>query len=276
MIDAFQVASTRLWLIEAAWLQTILSIADGKGDIEALQTKIGAPLTNTRTVRMVDGIAVVPITGPIFRYANLFTQISGATSTEVLATDIRTALDNSYVRGIVLDIDSPGGEATGINELAALIHRSRDVKPIVAYAGGMMASAAYWIGSAAEEVVADATALIGSIGVVTTYYDTRKRDEKADVRRVEIVSSNSPDKRIDPNTDEGRAKVQATVDALSDVFVNAVARNRATTAQRVLSDFGRGGVLVGAQAKTAGMVDRMGSLEAVIAELAGRQRATRS
>ena len=271
---ALTAISTSPWLIQAEALETILAIANRMGDPEALQTKLGRRLDNTRTVQMVDGVAVIPISGPIFRYANIFTEISGATSTQVLATDIRTALDNPYVTGIVLDINSPGGEATGINELANLIHSAK--KPVVAYAGGTMASAAYWLGAAAGEVVADATAIVGSIGVVMSYLDTTERDKKSDVRRVEIVSSSSPDKRLDPNTDAGRAKVQAMVDALAEVFINSVAKFRGTTAEKVKSDFGRGGVLVGAQAKAAGMVDRIASLEAVIAELAGRLPAIRS
>lgn len=269
MIDAFALAASRPWLIQQESLETILSIAQRYGDPEALQTRLGRPLDNTRAVSMRDGVAVIPVTGPIFRYANLFTEISGATSTEMLATDIQSALDNPYVRAIVLDINSPGGEATGINELAKLVSSGRAIKPIKAYAGGTMASAAYWIGSAADEVIVDDTAVVGSIGVVMSYQDTSARDAKSDVRTVEIVSSQSPDKRINPATDEGRAKVQATVDALAEVFVSAVAAHRGVSTEKVLADFGRGGVLVGADAVKAGMADRIGSLESVIAELAG-------
>ncbi|CBA14755.1 S49 family peptidase [Xanthomonas albilineans] len=269
MTDAFHLAASRPWLIQQESLETILAIAQRYGDPEALQTRTGRPLDNARTISMRDGVAVVPITGPVFRYANLFTEISGATSTQVLATDIQSALDNPYVRAIVLDINSPGGEATGINELAKLIHAGSACKPIKAYAGGTMASAAYWLGAAADEIVIDDTAVLGSIGVVMSYLDTSARDAKSDVRRVEIVSSQSPDKRVDPSTDEGRAKVQAQVDALADVFVAAVARYRNTSTDTVLSDFGRGGVRVGADAVKAGMADRIGSLESVIAELAG-------
>jgi len=276
MIDAFNVAASQPWMITAEYLETILNISQRLGDVEALQTRLGKPLDNTRTARNVEGVAVIPITGPIFRRANLFTEISGATSTQVLATDIRAAADNPYVTGIVLDIDSPGGEAAGINELANLVRRANSIKPVIAYAGGTMASAAYWIGAGAGEVVADATAVIGSIGVVMSYMDTSARDAKSDVKRVEIVSSASPDKRVDPNSEDGRAKIQATVDALADVFIGSVAKFRRTTAEKVKSDFGRGGVLVGTQAKAAGMVDRIGSLETVIAELAGQLRATRS
>jgi ClpP class serine protease len=269
MIDAFHLASSRPWLIQRESLETILAIAQRYGDPEALQARQGRPLDNTRTVTMRDGVAVIPVTGPVFRYANIFTEISGATSTGVLARDIQAAIDNPYVRGIVLDFNTPGGEATGINELANLIAAGRKQKPIKAYGGGTVASAGYWLASAADEIIIDETALLGSIGVVMSYLDTSARDAKSDVRTIEIVSSQSPDKRIDPATDEGRAKVQTIVDALADTFVSAVARNRGVSVDTVVSDFGRGGVLVGAAAVEAGMADRLGSLEAVIAELAG-------
>ncbi|WP_300616088.1 S49 family peptidase, partial [Dokdonella sp.] len=274
MIDAFRIAASRPWYIQRESLESILAVADRQGDVEALQTRLGRPLDNTRAVSMRDGVAVIPVTGPIFRYANLFTSISGATSTQELATDIQTALDNPYVRAIVLDFDSPGGEATGISELARLIAGARDRKRIVAYGGGIVASAAYWLASAADEIVIDDTAMLGSIGVVMSYLDTSERDAKAGVRRVEIVSSQSPDKRIDPATESGRAKVQATVDALAGLFVDAVAANRDVTVDTVLTDFGQGGVLVGAAAVAAGMADRLGSLESVIAQLAGSASTT--
>jgi signal peptide peptidase SppA len=269
MIDAFSLAAERPWLIQRESLELILQIADRGGDVQALQTKLGRPLENARTVTMRDGVAVVPVSGPIFRYANLFTEISGATSTGVLARDLQAALDNPYVRGIVLDINSPGGEVTGINELANLIYGARGKKPLVAYVGGTGASAAYWLASAADEIVIDETAVLGSIGVVMSYMDTTERDSKSGVRRVEIVSSRAPDKRLDPGTDEGRAKVQGLLDALEDTFVSTVARNRNTTAERVVADFGQGGVRVGKDAIAVGMADRIGSLESVIAELAG-------
>jgi len=269
MIDAYAIASSTPWLIQREALQTILAIADRQGDVEALQTKLGRPLDNTRVVTMRDGVAVIPVTGPIFRYANLFTEISGATSTGVLARDIQTAVENPYVRGIVLDFNTPGGEATGINELAKLIADVRGMKPIKAYVGGMAASAGYWLAAAADEIIVDEIAMLGSIGVVMSFLDTAERDAKSGVRSVDIVSSQSPDKRVDPNTDEGRAKVQATVNALAEVFVQAVATHRGVKPEKVLSDFGRGGVLVGADAIKAGMADRIGSLESVIAELAG-------
>lgn len=269
MIDAFTIASSRPWLIQADALENILSIAQRQGDPEALETRLGQPLQNTRTVRMRDGVAIIPVTGPVFRYANLFTRISGATSTQDLATDVQAALDNPYVRAIVLEFNTPGGEATAINELADAIHAGRAKKPIKAYVDGLAASAGYWLASACDEIIMSSTGLVGSIGVVMSQQDTTERDAKSGVRTVQIVSSQSPDKRLDITGDDGRAKVQTIVDALADVFVAAVARNRKVTTATVLSDFGQGGVLVGKDAVKARMADRIGSLETVIAELAG-------
>ncbi|MDY4296822.1 MULTISPECIES: S49 family peptidase [unclassified Xanthomonas] len=269
MSDAFHLAASRPWLIQRESLETILAVAQRAGDPQALQSRLGRPLDNTRRVTMRDGVAVIPATGPMFRYANLFTEISGATSTQVLATDIQAALDNPYVKAIVLELNTPGGEASGIGELADMIYAARGSKRIVGYVGDLAASAGYWFGSACDELVIAETGMVGSIGVVMSYLDTSERDAKAGVRTLEIVSSQSPDKRLDPKTDEGRAKVQSIVDSLAEVFVGAVARNRGVPVDTVLSDFGRGGVLLGAEAVKAGMADRIGSLEAVITELAG-------
>ncbi|WP_256578832.1 S49 family peptidase, partial [Pseudomonas sp. R26(2017)] len=149
-----------------AALDNLLAISDRLGDPMALEAKRGERLENTRQVAVRNGVAVVPVVGPIFRYANLFTEISGATSTQVLATDIQQALDDPKVKAIVLNIDSPGGVASGINELAELIYAGRDRKRIVSYIGGTGASAGYWIASAASEIVIDEASLAGSIGVV--------------------------------------------------------------------------------------------------------------
>ncbi|WP_109512576.1 S49 family peptidase [Pseudomonas ovata] len=266
MPRALELAAAQPWLMLPDALDNLLSIADRMGDPMALETRKSERLEETRRVTLRNGVAVVPVIGPVFRYANLFTEISGATSTQVLATDIQRALDDPKVRAIVLNIDSPGGVASGINELADLIHAGRDRKKIVAYIGGIGASAAYWIASAATEIVIDETALAGSIGVVV---ETVVENEAASGRkRYQIVSRNAPNKRPDMATEEGRAKVGETIDAMADVFVAKVARNLGVTAEQVpeMGDFG--GLRVGAAAVEAGLAHRLGSLESLLTELA--------
>ncbi|TKD46083.1 S49 family peptidase [Azotobacter chroococcum] len=265
MPRAFELAASRPWLMLPDALDTLMAIADRQGDPEALEARLGKPLDNTRAVSLRDGVAVIPVTGPIMRYANLFTRISGATSTQELATDLQAALDDPKVRAIVLNVDSPGGEATGINELADMIHAARGRKPIKAYVGGTGASAAYWIASAADEVVVDDTALLGSIGVVV---EVAIRKEADGIKRYTITSSNAPNKRPDLDTEQGRAEVAKSIDALAEVFVAKVARNLAVDPEGVpvMGDFG--GLKVGAAAVDAGLAHRLGSLESLLTELA--------
>lgn len=232
-------------------------------DPKAVRTRDGRAVDGAAGVTIRDGVAVIPIVGPIFRYADFFVEMCGGATVEAMAKDLRTALESPSVRAVLLDVDSPGGEANGISELAAMIRAGTAVKPIVAYVGGDGCSAAYWLASASCEVVIDRTAMVGSIGVVMGY--PRKRD---DPRSVEFVSSVSPDKRPDVDTDGGRVVIQRVVDDMAAVFVASVAEHRGVSVETVLADFGRGGVLVGEKAVAAGMADRLGSFESVLAELA--------
>lgn len=259
---AFEMAASMPWLVEASWLETILSVAARENEsIEAVEARLGRKLDNTYSVRVRDRVAVIPVNGVIFRRASLFSMISGGASTEILARDFTAALEDAAVRAIVFDIDSPGGEAFGIPEFADMIHAARGQKPIGAYVGGSGSSAAYWIASACDQVVCDQGAILGSIGVVVAMRTGRNEKE------VEIVSSQSPNKRVDVETEAGRSQVQTIVDDLADVFIGSVARNRDVTASTVAQEFGRGGSFVGRKAVEAGLADRLGSLEGLIAEL---------
>lgn len=266
MLRALELAASQPWLMLPDALDNLLAISDRMGDPMALATKRGERLEETRSVSLRNGVAVVPVIGPIFRYANLFTEISGATSTQVLATDIQRALDDPKVKAIVLNIDSPGGVASGINELAEMIFAGRSRKRIVAYIGGTGASAGYWVASAASEIVIDEASLAGSIGVVV---EAVVENESASGRkRYQIVSRNAPNKRLDLATEEGRSKLGETIDALGDVFVAKVARNLGVDAEKVPEMGDHGGLRVGADAVKSGLAHRVGSLESLITELA--------
>ena len=265
MPRAFELAASRPWLMLPADLDNLMAIADRQGDPEALEARLGRPLDNTRAVTMRDGIAVIPVTGPIMRYANLFTRISGATSTQELATDLQAALDNPQVKGILLNMDSPGGEANGINELGDMIYAARGKKPIKAYAGGSLASGAYWLASAADEVVIDDTALVGSIGVVLEVAIRKAGDGE---KRYTITSSNAPNKRPDLETEEGRGEIAKSINALGEVFAAKVARNLGVDPEQVPGMGDHGGLRVGAAAVEAGLAHRLGSLESLITEMA--------
>ncbi|HBY61542.1 MAG TPA: S49 family peptidase, partial [Solibacterales bacterium] len=231
-LRAYTTITSTHWAMTQEYIELMADIAPRENDpIEAVERKLGRRLENTREVTVRDGVATIPVLGPIFRYADFFTAISGGATVEAIAQDLTVALEDPAVRSIVLYIDSPGGEVNGINELGDMIYAARGVKPIAAYGSFLMASAAYWLGSAAERVILDASALAGSIGVRTAVRDPTKTPS----RTIEFISSQSPGKRTDPTTDAGRAAIQAEIDRLADVFIAAVARNRGVSVERVIA-----------------------------------------
>jgi len=265
------------WAITEAALKTIVSIADRerhdldsllKGeqqiDTTALSAKLGQPLGESARAQIRGNTAVIPVLGPIFPRANLFTAVSGATSLEMLAMDFNTAMEMDEVETVVFDIDSPGGQVNGTSEFVDMVYAAREKKTIKAYIQGVGASGAYWIASAADEVILSETAVLGSIGVLAVYHDTSQRDAAAGVKKVQFVSSVSPMKAPDLNSDEGRASIQNIVDQMAGVMVASIARNRGTSEETVVSEFGGGGVYVGALAVGQGLADRIGSLEEVL------------
>ncbi|MFN7402414.1 MAG: S49 family peptidase, partial [Alphaproteobacteria bacterium] len=150
------------WAITESALAMILEIAERENEKpEAVAARLGRELKNTHHVTERDGVAVIPVTGPLFRSAKLFTQVSGATSYEMLAQYFTAALEHPDIHAIILTIDSPGGEVNGCAELANMIFAARGRKPILAYASGDAASGAYWIASAADEIVVSETSGLG-------------------------------------------------------------------------------------------------------------------
>lgn len=228
---------------------------------KSLALRDGKRRENATHTEQLGSVARIVIDGPIYRYADYFTKYSGGVTTAALAKEMQAALDDPQVHAIALIIDSPGGEATGINELADTIYQARGQKPIHAYIEGYGASAAYWIASAADVVTVDENALVGSIGTVAGYPDPSKRIKYT----IDFVSSQSPKKRVDPTSTDGAAYLQSLVDDMTEVFIAKVMRNRGMTRQQVLAV--EGGMVIGQHAVTAGLADRIGSEEQTLRAL---------
>ncbi len=213
-----KILNKTIWAITPEMMGTMVEIArENRKTPEAIAREMGKDMKDTNAASIRDGVAVIKVSGPLFRYANLMTQICGVTSYELLAQDFNKAVQNPNIKGILLDIDSPGGEVNGCSELSDMIYQARGTKPIIAYASGACCSGAYWIASACDKILTADTAILGSIGVVSIF---EKDDED---KTIEIVSSQSPNKRPDINTEEGKAKIQARVDELAEVFIAKVA-----------------------------------------------------
>ena len=254
------------WAITESALNNILTIASRQNEsIEVVSAKLGRELDNSYVTEIREGVAVIPVVGPLFRYANIFTAISGASSYEILAKDFTSALENPDVHSIILDIDSPGGEVNGCAEFASMIFEARGKKPIIAYASGDAASGAYWIASACDQIIASETSMLGSIGVVAVYRGSK--DESV----LEIVSSQSPYKRLDPSSKNGKSRLQSRIDDLATVFIESIAKHRGVDPPTVIKDFGGGDVFIGKNAIDSGLADDIGSLEQIINEHSNNQ-----
>ena len=245
-----------------------------KIDLGALEAKIGKPLDNSRQDMTItpDGVAVISLEGVLAKRANLFSKISGGTSTQVVGSQLQEALNDESVRAIVFAVDSPGGAVDGTQQLGDAIFAARGRKPMVAHVDGMCASAAYWIASACDSILIDGdTTAVGSIGVICTHTDKSMQAAQAGVRVTEIKagkfkaagSSNGP-------LGTAESIIQAQVDHTYAVFLGAVARNRGVNVEDVQTDMADGRVFLGRSAIDAGLVDGVSTLAQAVAEaLAG-------
>jgi signal peptide peptidase SppA len=260
------------WLITPDGFELVMSVAERHfSDPELAAVTRAARAAAMDVASPSPDVALLQVFGVLTPRASAFSEVSGLTGVARLQEQFAAALEDPKVAGIVLCIDSPGGQVAGIHEFARQVYAARGSKPVVAYVSALAASAAYWIACAADTVVADRTAQLGSIGCVMSYVDRSKAMEAAGTVEREIVSSQSPKKRLSPATKEGRAEVQTRVDEIAEIFIAEVALFRGVSPETVEKQFGQGGTLMAGQAVAVGMADRLGSLSEVIKGLRSGQ-----
>ncbi len=219
-------------------------------------------------------VAVIPIVGEIFPRANLYTWFYGGATLDRIKSQFRKALADDAIKAIVFRVDSPGGLADGCTEFAGEVLKARGVKPIAAIADTLMASAAYWIAAAADEVSASPSAHVGSIGCYTEHEDISRMLDESGVT-VTLVASDErkiEGNRYQPLTDEAKAQLKAFVDQIAGMFRNDVAKGRGVTVSVVKERFGEGRVFGAKDAKESGLVDRVETFDQLLVRLAGSRR----
>lgn len=218
----------------------------------------------------IGAVAVLPILGVLLPRAEAFSRTSGAVSTQELARAFQVLVADDAISAVVLDVDSPGGSVGGIAEFADQVYQARARKPIVAVSNPGMASAAYWIGAAASELLVTPSALVGSIGVYAAHTDLSDALAKEGVK-VTLISAGEKKvlgNEFEPLSAESRAEIQSKVDAFYTLFVRAVARGRGVAQKVVRTGFGAGASVMAEDAVTLGMADAIGSLDDAIARAA--------
>lgn len=217
------------------------------------------------------GVAVLPLYGIVGHRMNQVQDISGpgGTSTEQFGQWFDKAIHDESVTAILLDVDSPGGSVAGVEELARKIFAARGTKPIVAVANSLAASAAYWIATAADELVVTPSGDVGSIGVYSVHSEFSRADDADGVTHtiVRAGKHKAEANSIEPLSDEARAYMQERVDEMYQTFTRAVARHRGVSAADVVAGFGEGRVVSAKQAVALGMADRVATIEETLARL---------
>ncbi len=223
--------------------------------VEWLPTEIANPLN----YELRNGVAIIPIHGLLTKRRELFSPIFDSTSYEEIAETLYEALDNPQVERILLDIDSPGGEVSGLFDLVDFIFNSRNQKPIYSIANDYACSAAYAIASATEKIFVTRTSCVGSIGVIATHLDVSEADKKDGIKFTTVYAGDkkndlSPHELISENAIND---LQAEVDRLYDIFVATVSRNRYLSESKIRKT--QAGTYFGQNAVIAGLADELSS-----------------
>jgi signal peptide peptidase SppA len=219
-----------------------------------------------------NGVAIIPVLGTLVRRGSWLDAASGLASYSGLKECVAEALAEPDVKAVLLEIDSNGGEAGGVFDLAdeirALSKRHR--KPVWAHANECAASAAYAIACAADRIWVARTGEVGSIGVICAHLDQSQADAKAGLRWTFIYEGDHKTwgNPHEPLGDEAEAALQADVHALYEMFVAHVAQYRGMTPQAIRDT--QADMFRGEAAITAGLADRVGTLDQAVAALVQR------
>lgn len=262
------------WAIQREKLEAITAFLMFKAEGgEYSADEMAARITNKRSGEVASAqgaVAVIPVYGVLSQRMNMMADISGGTSYQVLDASLKAAIASDEVKAVVIDIDSPGGSVPGADELASEIRALRGGdKPIIAQVNSLAASAAYWLATAADEIVVTPSGRAGSIGVYTSHDDISKFMEQRGVKRTYISAGQYKveGNEVEPLGDEARAYTQGLVDQSYQSFVAAVAEGRGVTKSRVLDNFGQGRVFGAEGLVERGMADRIGTINETLARL---------
>ncbi|HDT0714086.1 S49 family peptidase [Morganella morganii] len=177
---------------------------------------------------VLEGIAIIPVYGTLVQKLGTLRPYSGMTGYDGIRRVFLTAVNDPEVKGICLDIDSPGGEVAGCFDLVDLIYAERGKKPIHAILSENAFSAAYAIASAADKIYVPRTGGVGSVGVIVIHCDWSQHI-KDDGLKVSIITYGNRKAESNPYvalSDEAKAAIQHDVDEMGRLFVSTVSRNR--------------------------------------------------
>lgn len=236
--------STRLFdtplLIEPRKLDAILSVLGphlglGTAPINAFGDWYGEDDDDGQGDTHPDGVAIIRIAGTLVKRSTGMDALSGLVPYGTIQQSLASAIADDACSSIVLDIDSPGGEASGMFECADYIRSLRGIKPIIGCANDSAYSAAYCLASACDHLFVTNIGGVGSIGCYLLHCDQSEEDKQNGLKYTYIKAGakKTDGNPHEPLSDSARSDLQARVDRVRDLFVQAVAANRSVDALAV-------------------------------------------
>ena len=217
-------------------------------------------------------IGVISIAGPLNNTDSWKNEYIGATGYPEIRAALVHAAQQDDVKAIVLDIKSGGGAVSGVTDTAELVAMvDQKVKPVYAFSDGMIASAAYWLGSSARSVDIGKVTEAGSIGVLTVHQDLSKLFADMGVKMTVLHAGEykALGNSYEPLSDKARAEIQGQLDQMYTVFVQHVADSRGVSYAVADERMAQGRVFVGQAAVDAGLVDSVTSFDALLSKIQG-------
>ena len=222
--------------------------------------------------RTPEGIGVITVDGELINRGAWIGADSGLVSYEGVKFQLARAARDPKTRAILLDINSPGGEAIGAAEVASAVRQAASAKPVWAVANGLAASAAYALASGATRIVAAPSSMTGSIGVVALHLDASRAMDAAGITPTLIyagqhkVDGNS----FEPLTDGVLADLQAEINKFYEGFIQTVAEGRGRRMSVKAARATEARTYLGADAVAIGLADLVGTFEDALGELTAK------
>lgn len=224
--------------------------------------------TRQKSYRVERGIAVLPVTGTLVHKLGYINPVSGMSGYDGIAKRLQQAISDPDVKGVLLDIDSPGGEVAGAFDTADLIARAREQKPVWALASDTACSAAYLLASACSRRLITQTGTVGSIGVLMAH---RCVEKALEIAGVDVTLIYAGARKVDGNPysqlpDDVRDEFQLSINSTREQFAQKVSDYTGLKKSRVLAT--EAAVFIGADAIKSGLADQLVNYADAIAVMA--------
>jgi len=245
------------------YLEMMINVAQDTQEINVEESSV-----NTLTIN--ENVAIINVDGAMVKRGDFFSNICGMTSYAKIEKQISTAESTDGVDTLLFIVDTPGGDVAGVDNVGEKIFNSK-LKTVTLYEN-LGASGGIWAFSGSDEVYATETTMLGSIGVI---FGTQIEANDG-TKKIEILSTNAPNKRCNIEDKSCQDKVQARLDGIEAIFLSRVSRNRNLTKEEIINGFNKGDLISASKAKEIGFLDAITTKDKLLLKLKGDTQMTKT